>query len=552
MKNLKKNSGVTLIALVITLVVLLIIVGISIVNLVGSNGILTKSLDSAEFSGRQKQLEAMRYAVIEVEKSNGGGITEAQFFEIVDRYGVVDVRDRDTGNVTTTEGSYKIALIEVYDGPFMDMEIIKPDDEHEYDETDAFYARLYQNQGKTLVLSDTQEFRLAEFGLESFVGDTSYISYDKMRNPDGTYPWKGANIENVKVAGYLRPTDLSHFFEDCRDIQTIDFTNLDTSKLTDISYMFKGHVNPQQLTLINFDTSHVKNMSHMFEGSDNLQCDLSQFDTSSCTNMSYMFYNCQNSTKLDFSKLTSNACTDFSHMFEGCTNREFNLASLNTINGTTMEAMFKNCTNSSSIIFGSGFDTRNVSTMKEMFYGNRTIQQLDLTTFNTKYLISMESMFEGCSSLRNVIFGTNFKASSVRTMKNLFKDNSGLENINLATFETNDLRSMESMFQGDMNLKNVTFGSKFYTSKVTTMKSLFQGCQSLRASYGTENGNNKFMDLSSFDWTTVTDLSYMFNGCSSLNVLIQPEKFTLKNKNTTNMMDSSAAIKWIQTRPADE
>lgn len=45
---LKKNGGITLIALVITIIVLLILAGVSIAMLSGDNGLLTRSTDAAD------------------------------------------------------------------------------------------------------------------------------------------------------------------------------------------------------------------------------------------------------------------------------------------------------------------------------------------------------------------------------------------------------------------------------------------------------------------------------------------------------------------------
>lgn len=42
-ESLKKNEGITLIALVITIIVLLILAGITISTITGENGILTRS-----------------------------------------------------------------------------------------------------------------------------------------------------------------------------------------------------------------------------------------------------------------------------------------------------------------------------------------------------------------------------------------------------------------------------------------------------------------------------------------------------------------------------
>lgn len=61
MKNLKEKSGITLIALVITIIVLLILAGVTIVTLTGDNGLLTKAgeaRDKTEISNAKEQVQA--------------------------------------------------------------------------------------------------------------------------------------------------------------------------------------------------------------------------------------------------------------------------------------------------------------------------------------------------------------------------------------------------------------------------------------------------------------------------------------------------------------
>ncbi len=49
-KNLKEKQGITLIALIITIIVLLILAGVSIAMLTGDNGILTRTKSSKQIS----------------------------------------------------------------------------------------------------------------------------------------------------------------------------------------------------------------------------------------------------------------------------------------------------------------------------------------------------------------------------------------------------------------------------------------------------------------------------------------------------------------------
>lgn len=73
MKNIKKNSnGVTLIALVITIIVLLILAGVSIAMLTGDNGILNQAINSKEETiiAEQKEQISLAYNSAKVKNVN--------------------------------------------------------------------------------------------------------------------------------------------------------------------------------------------------------------------------------------------------------------------------------------------------------------------------------------------------------------------------------------------------------------------------------------------------------------------------------------------------
>ena len=72
MMYLKNKTGITLIALVITIVVLLILAGISISTLTGDNGILTKSENAKEKTLDAEDKEKIQIAISEAQISNNG------------------------------------------------------------------------------------------------------------------------------------------------------------------------------------------------------------------------------------------------------------------------------------------------------------------------------------------------------------------------------------------------------------------------------------------------------------------------------------------------
>ncbi len=60
---MKKEKGITLIALVVTIIVLLILAGVSIAMLTGSNGILTQANNAKQVTEKSAEQEKVQIAV---------------------------------------------------------------------------------------------------------------------------------------------------------------------------------------------------------------------------------------------------------------------------------------------------------------------------------------------------------------------------------------------------------------------------------------------------------------------------------------------------------
>ena len=75
-------------------------------------------------------------------------------------------------------------------------------------------------------------------------------------------------------------------------------------------------------------------------------------------------------------------------MFQGCENIiNIDFIYFNTKNVITMESMFNKCKKLKNINFLSSFDTRNVTNMCGMFEGCNELKKLDLFDFDTKKVI---------------------------------------------------------------------------------------------------------------------------------------------------------------------
>ena len=235
--------------------------------------------------------------------------------------------------------------------------------------------------------------------------------------------------------------DSSHMFSDFSNMQSLDLSRFDTSKVTDMSYMFYECAAIEELDLSNFDTSNVTNMASMFDGTYHLiALDLSNFDTSNVTNMSSMF-NCHE-------------CD--------CAYTQINLSSFNTSKVTNMQDMFYSVPLEQIDL--SSFDTSNVTDMSGMF-GYSAFKTLDLTHFNTSKVTDMSGMFQN-NSLNNIDL-THFDTSNVTNMSYMFAYSNYLTNLNLTSFDTSKVGNVSAIFNYSL-IETVYVSEKWDNSRMTS------------------------------------------------------------------------------------
>ncbi len=116
-----KNKGITLIALVITIIVLLILAGISIATLTGDEGILTKTTDArkAQDNGTEKDEIGLAYNAAKLD-SKGKAIEAEKLQEELRKYdsGATVVVEGENFKVTFTNGNtYTVKKDGTIEGP---------------------------------------------------------------------------------------------------------------------------------------------------------------------------------------------------------------------------------------------------------------------------------------------------------------------------------------------------------------------------------------------------------------------------------------------------
>ena len=148
----------------------------------------------------------------------------------------------------------------------------------------------------------------------------------------------------------------------------------------------------------------------------------------------------------------------------------------------------------------------NATSCKKMFYGCKSLENIDLSRFDTRNIVNMCCMFTDCKNLKQLDL-SGFSTGNVREMIHMFSRCSNLEQINLSGLDTNNVKYMGQMFYGCKSLKQLDLSS-FNTEKVLYMGEMFSGCKSLRQ-----------LDLSHFNTEKVVSMQNMFKNCSTLEQL---------------------------------
>ena len=188
-----------------------------------------------------------------------------------------------------------------------------------------------------------------------------------------------------------------------------------------------------------------------------------------------------------------------------------NMCSLLGINVRTIE----------NVIFEESFNTYTPTSLKEFFRDCTGLNEITgLKYLNTAEVTDMSYMFWNCKNLSSLDL-TNFNTTKVENMFGMFFFCEKLSSLVLSNFNTANVTDMSNMFSYCINLSSLDIPN-FNTAKVTDMSYMFNMCQKL-----TE------LNLSNFKTEKVKNMKYMFSYCNML------EKLNLSNFNTAEVTNMS-------------
>ena len=395
-----------------------------------------------------------------------------------------------------------------------------------------------------------------------------------------------SNLLNLDVSNFdtSKVTGMIAMFYNCSSLTNIDVSNFDTSNVKSMEAMFGLCSNLNTLDLSNFDTSNVTNMGNqvgkggMFQGCTNLKSlNISSFNTSNVTNMTWLFADCKSLTEIDVSNFDTSKVTSMRGMFSGTSSLQtLNIANFNLSNVDSMSEMFRNCTNLIDLILPNSLAPKLIN-IQYAFYNCTNLKgTIDLSNFKPNNYVDFRGAFSFCKNITEVKLN-NFKFS---TFRSAFQDCTLLEKIDFTGISTSNITDMETAFSNCSSLTSLDL-TNFDVSMVATSKygnaglhQTFAGCSNLETLnitgwkitnkvtklYGTFDKCSKLkkIDLSNWDTSGVTDLSYAFRNMTNIeeidlrradfsNVTFTTSVFYLTNNNVKIIVKDDIQKNWFNT-----
>lgn len=285
-ETLKKERGITLIALVITIIVLLILAGVTMSTLTGDNGLLQKAQTATEQNEEAKELELIKLGVSATQVAGKGTLT-------------IDNLHSELQANFNNDKLYKGNNFLIFYGKYKNYIVMDTGEIITRNKWDTVKGNLSKAKFKELVSSDTpKNIIFTNIGGEgqdiSEEQDGSVIAW---REEETLYVSSNEIGYNVSA-----PSDCRSLFSLGNwgaggwqtGIEKIDCSCLDTSNVTNMMQMFYECRNLSSLNISNFDTSKVTNMSYMFEDCKNLDTlNLANFDMSNVINITSILLGCR-------------------------------------------------------------------------------------------------------------------------------------------------------------------------------------------------------------------------------------------------------------------
>ena len=323
-------------------------------------------------------------------------------------------------------------------------------------------------------------------------------------------------IENVDISGWdlrnMRNTYGSAIFSGCANLKTLNMSNVKMPADTAASNFQLGWGNIggtlNSINVTNLDLSSTTSLCGFLTVPAKNIIGLDTWDTSHVTNFNNLFTGQKYITELDLSNFTFKAGDTVMNM---CVN-------MNKLERIILPESYNNLTinddnNLSLNYVWTNVDTNVTVTSKELTVAGTYEIQLDpdIAYVNTNAYAILTSkgtlIFQNSDELTDTTYGTVVETWEVDTSNHPWNGDDYKDKIKTIIFKNTliDRTSAYLMFNGCSNLTKIINPEKFDTSKITDMDQMFSSCPKLTS-----------IDISTWDTSKVTDFNSIFYGDTAL------------------------------------
>lgn len=293
------------------------------------------------------------------------------------------------------------------------------------------------------------------------------------------------------------------------------------------------NVYKDKITAVYADPGVIANSNSkgLFSSLSNVKSmDLNNLDTSDVTSMSDMFFRDGKLMTINgTSKWNTSKVTTMKEMFYvNSLLSDLDVSGWDVSNVTDMYRMFY-VTDTSNLIGLQSWDTSKVTSMKEMFLGSDKTDMSDISNWNVSNVTDMSGMFQQMYKLKTVDI-SNWDRSKVTNINSMFDSDSKLVEINgLGNWDTSNVTNMGRTFQGT-RFTSMPEVEKWNTDNVTNLNGTFYNCTNLQ-----------HLDLSGWNTSKVTTMASLLSGDTLLNEHTFTGLGTMETSSLTDMSSMFAS-----------
>lgn len=211
-----EKSGITLISLVVTIIILLILSGVAINLALGDNGILTRADKAKQESEKAEIIEQIQFDISDKELENLRNINDEEFYEILEKYGVIS---KDGTTLITNKGNYEILIADIYTGNILSSLITTALTDWKYTISDKnIILNKYIGNDEKIFIPNT--FEIEEKIYNTIIGST--LPNNSVENLERPFAFN-TNLKAIKFDNNVKSKDKSaaFMFYSCSNLESV-------------------------------------------------------------------------------------------------------------------------------------------------------------------------------------------------------------------------------------------------------------------------------------------------------------------------------------------